>query len=119
MDNTLTREQSPFRISDDVIIARPGEPIVNITAFTARQKVSGFVGDRISHLMGGDEPTLVLAQERLVWRVPITLTRPALGIVGVVGILDVDARTGHLIIPSDFAQQVENRARALTEAQAS
>ena len=43
--------------ADEYIIAQPGAPIVNITAFTARQKASGYVGDQISHLMGGDAPT--------------------------------------------------------------
>jgi len=106
----LTVEQSP----EVFIIARPGEPIVNITAFTARQKVSGFVGDRISHLMGGDEPTLILTKGCLAWRVPVILTLPSQGILGVVGELDVDARTGSLDIPPDFKEQVEARAEALT-----
>jgi hypothetical protein len=101
---------------NEYVIARPGEPIVNITGFTARQKVSGYVGDRISHLMGGDEPTLILAEERLVWRVPVILTSPARGTVGIVGTVDVDARTGSLLIAPDFEEQVQNRAQALAQA---
>jgi hypothetical protein len=71
---TMERERA-----DEFVIARPGEPIVNITGFTARQKASGYVGDRISHMMGGDEPTLMLVEQRLVWRVPIILTSPSAG----------------------------------------
>lgn len=105
-------EQQTFE--GEFVLARPGEPIFNITAFTARQKVSGYVGDQISHLMGGDEPTLIWAKNRVVWRVPIMLTFPSRGRVGVVGFLDVDARTGQLMIPKNFAEQVETRAEALT-----
>ena len=103
----------PNHPAGEYIIAQPGEPIVNITSFTARQKVSGYVGDQISHLMGGDAPTLILAQGRLVWRVPVILTQPSLGVVGTVGELDVDARTGSLIIPPHFVKQVQARAEAL------
>lgn len=87
--------------ANEHIIARPGEPIVNITAFTARQKVSRYIGDRINPLISGDEPTLVLTKEGLVWRVPVILTRP---LQGVAGTMDVDARTGNLIIQPDFTE---------------
>lgn len=96
---------------EEFVIARPGEPIVNITGFTARQKASGYVGDRISHLMGGDEPTLMLTEQRLVWRVPIILTSPSRGNLGTVGTIDVDARTGSLLVAPDFDEQVLDRAQ--------
>jgi hypothetical protein len=111
--NVATIEHTALR-EGEFILAQPGEPIINITSFTARQKVSGYVGDQISHLMGGDEPTLIWAKDRMVWRVPITLSMPSRGVIGVVGLMDVDTRTGHLIIPKDFAKQVEIRAQALT-----
>ncbi len=99
--------------NDDFLIAQPGEPIVNITPFTARQKVSGYVGYHISYLMGGDEPALVFSKGRLVWRVPIIFTRPHEGVLGVVGQIDVDTRTGRLIVPQDLAAQVEANAEQL------
>ncbi len=111
--DTLAIEQPPLERADEYVIARPGEPIINITAFTARQKVSGYVGDRISHLMGGDAPTLVLTKGRLVWRVPIILTRPSQGVVGTVGAIDVDALTGSLVIQPDLAERVKARAEEI------
>ncbi len=98
---------------DDFLIAQPGEPIVNITPFTARQKVSGYVGYHISHLMGGGEPSLVLSKGHLVWRVPIIFTRPHEGVLGVVGKIDVDARTGRMTIPHNLAAQVEANAEQI------
>ncbi len=114
MGATITEQLLP-KTGDEHIVARPGEPILNITAFTARQKASGYVGDRISHLMGGDEPALMLSQGHLVWRVPITLTSPSQGTIGIVGVLDVDARTGSLILPPDFEEQIKAHAQALVE----
>jgi hypothetical protein len=106
-------EQSWIGRADDVLIAEPGEPIVNVTAFSARQKVSGYVGREISFMMGGGEPALVYSRQRLVWRVPILLTTPKDGIVGVVGVVDVDARTSQLLLPSDLKAAVEANAQAL------
>lgn len=97
--------------NSEFLIAKPGEPIVNITPFTARQKASGYVGSYISHLMGGDEPSLLLSNERLVWRVPIVFTSPTKGKLGIVGSLDIDARTGQLLISPDFALEVEKNAQ--------
>ena len=48
---------STMTMADEIMLAAPGEPIVNITAYTARQKASGYVGSYISHLMGGGEPS--------------------------------------------------------------
>ncbi len=111
--NQLSNEEILLN-SDEHLIAQSGEPIVNITAFTARQKASGYVGDQISHLMGGGDPTLILTNGTLVWRVPIMLTMPSQGTIGVVGFLDVNARTGSLMIPPDFIDQVETRAQEIT-----
>jgi len=110
---TSLQNHSVVLNSGEHLIAHSGEPIVNITAFTARQKVSGYVGGQISHMMGGGDPTLILTNSTLVWRVPIVLTTPSQGAVGVVGFLDVNARTGSLIIPPHFIEQVETRAQEI------
>jgi hypothetical protein len=117
--DAMVIEQFLPKTADEHIVARPGEPVLNVTAFTARQKASGYVGDRISHLMGGDEPALLLARGHLIWRVPIILTSPSQGTIGIVGALDVDARTGSLILPPDFEEQVKAHARALVETEQS
>ena len=56
---TVVNDWIPAQENDDVLIAKPGEPALNITAFTARQKAGGYFGANISHMMGGDEPALV------------------------------------------------------------
>ena len=107
-----TMETTQFN-KDDLLIAKPGEPIVNITSFTARQKASGYISSHISHLMGSQEPSLILSNKRLVWRVPIILTSPNESTLGIVGTLDVDTRTGQLIIPDNFSNQLEANAQKI------
>lgn len=101
--------------TEDILIAAPGEPIFNITAFSAKQKASGYVGSHISHLMGGDEPSLLLSQGRLIWRVPILFTTPQQGKLGHVGTLDIDARTGQLLIPPNLNEQLQSHAQTLLD----
>lgn len=98
---------------DDMIIAQPGEPIVNVSAHDARRKVNGFVTAEISLLMRGLDPALVYSKGRVVWRVAIEFATPKRGHVGYIGALDVDARSGDLLIPTNFVEEIEANARAL------
>ena len=43
---------------------------LNITPFVARQKVGGLVLSEVGTGIGADEPTLVVSNKRVVWRVP-------------------------------------------------
>ncbi len=98
---------------DDKIIARPGEPIVNIDAVAARRKVNGYIGREISVMMGGIAAALVYSKGRLVWRVPIIFTTPFDGQLGVVGVVDVDAQTSELLIPPYLEETLRANANAL------
>jgi hypothetical protein len=96
-----------------IVIAQPGEPIVNTTARDARRKVTSYLGREISMMMMGYDPALIYNKGRLIWRVPIALTSPMRGHIGYIGALDVDARLGELIIPTKFAKEIVANARAL------
>jgi hypothetical protein len=48
---------------------------INVTAFSAKQKVTGFVADAISNNMQGADPTLIVG-DKICWRVPIILSLP-------------------------------------------
>jgi predicted DNA-binding antitoxin AbrB/MazE fold protein len=85
---------------------------VSITAAIARRKVIRFVLDNVSYLMNAEQPTLIEA-DRLVWRVPVTLTYPTLGNVGQVGTLDVDAENGELLTSPDTIAELTEHAREL------
>lgn len=86
---------------------------VNVTAFSARQKVTGFVADEISTQMHGDTPTLVMG-ERIYWRVPVILSLPPTGDRGSVGEIDVDVETGQLIITPGLVEAIIRHAEHLT-----
>ena len=110
---TIAIERMHPKQLDDHWVASPDETATKITAYTARQKVSGYVGRSISHMMGGDEPALIFNNQRLVWRVPIVLTSPTRGVLGQVGVLDVDARTGQIYFPPSFLTEIQSNAQAL------
>lgn len=85
---------------------------VCVTGETARRKVTRFLLDEVSYLMGGKQPALVQT-ERLAWRVPIVLTYPDHGVVGPAGFIDVDAESGELVLTSETAEEIKRNARAL------
>jgi hypothetical protein len=87
-------------------------PRVCVTAALARRKVTRFVLDEISYLMGGGQPTLI-ETEQLVWRVPVTLTYPTHGAVGQAGFIDVDAEGGELLLAPETVEEIKRNARAL------
>jgi hypothetical protein len=85
---------------------------VNVTAFSARQKVTGFVADEISTNMHAGEPKLVVG-ERICWRVPVILSMPPSGDRGEVGTIDVDIETGQLLTTQSLIEEIESRAQYL------
>jgi predicted DNA-binding antitoxin AbrB/MazE fold protein len=87
-------------------------PQVRVSATAARRRVSGFVLNEISYLMGGGEPTLVIG-ERTVWRVPVILTFPTDGPVGTVGTIEVDAETGELHTSPQLIEEITRNAETL------
>lgn len=85
---------------------------VNVTAFSAQQKVTGFVADEVSTNMHGGEPRLVVS-ERIYWRVPVIFSMPPTGDRGEVGTIDVDVETGQLMTTRALIEEIEHRAEYL------
>jgi len=85
---------------------------VNVTAFTARQKVTGYVADELSTSTHGGQPSLHVG-ERLAWRVPVILSLPPRGDLGEVGHIDVDLDTGELLITQAALLEMNHRAKTL------
>ena len=88
---------------------------LNVSAFVARQKVTGYVVDNISDHMAGDDPTLVVDGDRFLWRVPVQLAVLPQGRLGQVGTIDVDAQSGQLLITNRLLEDVRRNAWALVE----
>ena len=86
----------------------------NYSAVAARRLVNRFVADEISYLLRTEEPVLV-ASERIVWRVPVTLAFPDAGTVGQVGTVDVDVENGRLLLTPAQIESIHNSASELAE----
>jgi hypothetical protein len=98
--------------SSDLAIDIRLSTTVNVTAYSARQKVAGYVADEISTNMRAGEPTLYVG-ERICWRVPVILSMPPSGDRGEVGTIDVDIGTGQLLVTEAFTGEIERRADRL------
>jgi alpha-D-ribose 1-methylphosphonate 5-triphosphate synthase subunit PhnG len=85
---------------------------VHIPSQDARRQVHRWLLLEVSHMMGTEEPTLVVG-DNTVWRVPVHLSTPQSGVVGKIGTVDVDAATGELLALATCKLQFEQRAQAL------
>lgn len=86
---------------------------LNVSPFIARQKVNRLLLTEASTGLGGDEPQLVVTQDRLCWRVPVNLALPTRGKLGQVGEIDVDAQTGQVLVDEDQLQEITDHAERL------
>ncbi len=77
---------------------------LHITAAEARKQVNRQIIPELGTGLIADEPALALFGQQVTWRVPISLSLPALGTLGQVGAVDVDARTGE-VLHDDAAQE--------------
>jgi len=79
--------------------------LTEIDAESAQRKVTGWLVSDVGNLLIGDTPTLVIA-DRAVWRVPILLTSPSRGVIGIVGSVDVDAQTGKVLADEALGRRI-------------
>jgi hypothetical protein len=101
--STLTSPDDPTLVAELVF-----------TAPVAQRKVSKLLLNRVGNLLYGEEPSLVIG-ERVVWRVPVWISRPDTGPLGPVGTLDVDVQTGAIAHTPEILEELKERARALVE----
>lgn len=69
---------------------------IQVTAEQAQRAVNRWLLEQVSDMLHAEPPILVV-NGRTVWRVPTVLTATHVGVVGVVGTVEVDAVTGDLI----------------------
>jgi hypothetical protein len=109
MTTNLELESMGIPQNADVEIAIKLRAQANVTAVTAQRKVSRLMLDRVSNLLCGNEPTLVVG-DRLRWRVPIWLGFPKHGLVGKVGEIDVDLETGEMLFTESLLEEIGQRS---------
>lgn len=87
---------------------------LNITSFSARQRVTQYVMCELSTQLGGDTPELIV-DERVYWSVPVVFTLPGQGVLGCVGTLRIDAGTGELLTDPQTEQEMLGHAEQLAQ----
>jgi hypothetical protein len=85
---------------------------IEVDAATAQRKATGWLVSEVGNLLLGDTPSLVIT-DRAVWRVPVLLTSPEIGVVGQVGTVDVDAQTGDVLANAELIEDLIKRGRHL------
>ena len=69
----------------------------HIASEQALAAVQEFADENLGNLIGVGQPTRMVAGIRLAWIVPLILTSPGYGIVGVVGSVMVDDELGYIV----------------------
>ena len=87
---------------------------LNVTSFSARQRVTQYVMHQLSTQLGGDTPELTVG-ERVYWTVPVVFTLPGKGVLGRVGALRIDAATGELMTDTQTEQDMMRHAEQLAQ----
>src|SRR4051812_24314385 len=87
---------------------------LNVTSFSARQRVTQYVMQQLSTQLGGDTPELTVG-ERVYWSVPVVFTLPGKGVIGRVGTLRIDAGTGELLTDPQTEQELMRHAEQLAQ----
>jgi hypothetical protein len=88
---------------------------INVTAFVARQKVNVWLLDKVGTGLLSEKPSLVAANGRLYWRVPVVLSLPGHGRLGQVGSVDVDVQTAELLADQSLIEQITQNAIQFTQ----
>jgi hypothetical protein len=87
---------------------------LGVTAEQAKRKVTRYLMDEVSLLIGPQAPLLVVAgQEEIYWRFPIVFSMGPRGRLGQVGQIDVDAQSGALLVTDELIEEIKTYARVL------
>lgn len=87
---------------------------LGITAEQAKRKLTRFFMDEVSLFISPQAPLLVLTdQEAIFWRFPIVFSMGKHGQLGQVGEIDVDARSGALLLDEAILEKIKTNARIL------
>lgn len=86
---------------------------VRFAADDARRRVNRDLVPDLGTGLGTGEPELHVGTDRIIWRVPIELSLPGLGLLGVVGAVPVDAQSGDIYFTNEDREKLIKHARRL------
>ncbi len=87
---------------------------LDLTAAQARRKLTRFFMDEVSLFINPQDPLLVVVdQETILWRFSIIFSMGRRGKLGQLGEVDVDARSGELLLDDKLLEEIKTNARSL------
>jgi hypothetical protein len=86
---------------------------LNITGSAARKIVNQQIVTELGTGLLALEPELLVKKNQFIWRVPILLSLPALGDLGQVGTIEVDAVTGNVLTDNIAQKEIQQHASRL------
>jgi len=107
VDPKFTPTTTPIHLSFHLVAT------LNVAAEEARRRVNRQVVAELGTGLIARGPELVIADEQILWRVPIVLSLPDLGDLGQVGAVDVDARSGDVLLSPAAQERIIQHARHL------
>jgi len=69
---------------------------IQVSCEEARKKVKRWLWTEVSMLLGTDTPMLIV-DDVVAWRIPVTFSAPGEGRIGIVGTVDVLVQTGEML----------------------
>jgi hypothetical protein len=85
---------------------------VNVSQYMARVLAQDFLLMKVGNLLKADEPAFVVSDPPC-WNVPVILTNPQVGRVGVIGEIRVDADTGEILAGHRDIESLKRQADEL------
>ena len=80
----------------------------------ARRKASGWLVDHVGNLLHAEQPQLLVG-EHLSWQMQVALTSPRIGVIGYIGLIQVDATTGEMIDSEETTVKLTRHVTSLTQ----
>jgi hypothetical protein len=85
---------------------------VNVSQYMARVLAQDFLLMKVGNLLKADEPAFVVGDPPR-WNVPVILTNPQVGRVGMIGQIGVDADTGEILAGRRDIEALKRQANEL------
>jgi hypothetical protein len=86
---------------------------LNVSADQARRLANRHIVSELGTGLAARNPELVIAGEQIKWRLPVVLSLPALGELGEVGAVEIDALTGDLLTSTETQEKIIQHANRL------
>ena len=86
---------------------------VNTDAQTARRRVTAWLVSEVGNMLIGGTPQLVISKQT-IWQIPVVLTSSSVGTVGRVGVVDVDAESGKVLVSEALRRQILDNVECVT-----